>query len=191
LRGTTPISIDRLKAGSAVTVKISDSEIVQIIASGTEDTITGELTSITSTKTGTLWQITKTDGTVVSLKLDENAAAYSGTKAVLLSDIKVGDQVSVVVYADTITEIHLKSAVASSDKVTGSIIAIDFSKRTITLLTPENKLIYINITTVSSVIYAGTGVMIEILELKVDDQIVAYGTYKDATHFNATAIIIE
>jgi hypothetical protein len=190
-RGSTTISVDRLKAGNAVTIKMDDCKIVQIISTGTEDTVSGELTSITATKTGTLWVLTKADGTTVSLKLDENAGAYSGTKAILLSDIKVGDEVTVVVYGDTITEIHVKSAVASSDKVIGSVLSVDLNQKVITLLTAENKLIYVNTSGVLSVINSSTGINVRIMDIEPNQQIVAYGAYKDATHFNATSIIIE
>lgn len=191
LRGSTPISIDRLKAGGTVTVMTERGEVKTIVSTGTETTLTGELTSISTTKNGTTWVITADDGIVSSLVLDENAGAYSGTKTILLSDIKVGDRVSVVVYNNIITEVNLNSSVSSSDKVSGAVLAVDAANKVITILTPSGKLVYINISSLVSIINSATGWSVALSGITPDSQIVAYGAYSDSTHFNAVSIIIE
>ncbi len=191
MRGSIAIGVDRLKTGTAVTMKIDDGALAAIILSGTENTVEGELTAVSTTKTGTVWTLTKADGTAVTLKVDENAAAYSGTKSILLTDINVGDTVTVVVYGDTITEIHLKSSVATSKKVTGAVLAVDAQKKTLTLLTSAEKLIYIDASSVVTIIYAGTGRTMNLGNITVNSQLVVYGTYSDASNFKATAIIVE
>jgi len=191
LRGSTPISIDRLKAGGTVTVMTERGEVKTIVSTGTETTLTGELTSISTTKNGTTWVITADDGIVSSLVLDENAGAYSGTKTILLSDIKVGDRVSVVVYNNIITEVNLNSSVSSSDKVSGAVLAVDAANKVITILTPSGKLVYINISSLVSIINSATGWSVALSGISTDSQIVAYGAYSDSTHFTAVSIIIE
>ena len=191
LRGSTPISIDRLKTGGTVTVITEHGEAATIISTGTETTITGELTSISMTKNGTIWVVTADDGTASSLTLDENASAYSGTKAILISDIKVGDRVSVVVYNNIIIEITLNSSVSSSDKVSGAVLAVDTANKVITILTPNGKLVYINISSLVSLINSATGRSVTLDSITPNLQIVAYGAYSDSTHFNANSIIIE
>jgi hypothetical protein len=191
LRGSTAISIDRLKTGGSVTVIIERCEIATIVSTGTETTLTGELTSISTTKSGTVWVVTPDGGAAVTLTLDENASVYSGAKAILLSDIKVGDKVTVVVYNNTITEINLNSAVSSSDKVSGGVLAVDATSKVITILTPNGKLVYINISAVLSIISSATGRSVTLSAITTDSQIVAYGAYSDSTHFSANSIIIE
>ncbi len=191
LRGSTPISIDRLKTGGAVTVMLERCEVATIVSTGTEATRTGELTSISATKSGTVWVITADDGTAVSLTLDENAGVYSGSKSILPTDIKIGDRVSVVVYNNVITEINLTSSVTSADKVTGGVLALDAAKKIVTMLTPAGKLVYINTSSVVTIVSAGTGRSAALSSITPDSQIVAYGAYSDSTHFNAKLIIIE
>ena len=191
LRGTTAVSIDRLKVGGAVTVVLERCDVVTIISTGTETTFSGELTSITTSKSGTVWVVTAEDGTDRSLTLDENAGVYSGTTSILLSDIRVGDRVTVVVYNNIITEINLTSAVSSSDKVSGSVLVMDSAKKIVTVLTPAGKLVYINVSSVMSVISAATGRNVALSGITPDTRIVAYGGYSDSTHFNANSIIIE
>ncbi|NLA87789.1 MAG: S-layer homology domain-containing protein [Clostridiales bacterium] len=191
LRGSTPLSIDRLKTGGAVTVMLERCQVATIVSTGTETTRTGELTSISATKSGTVWVITADDGTALSLTVDENAGVYSGSKSILLSDIKIGDRVSVVVYNNVITEINLTGSVTSSDKVTGSVLALDAAKKIVTMLTPTGKLIYINTSSVVTIVGAETGRSAALSSITPDTQIVAYGVYSDSTHFNAKLIIIE
>ena len=69
LRGETEISIDRLTVGDEVDVTLESCAIVSIDVKGEEDTITGELTSITTTANGTglgaqdhRWEYNDADG---------------------------------------------------------------------------------------------------------------------------------
>ncbi len=189
LRGGSEISIDRLNTGDAVTVTLESCAIVEISVEGEEDTITGELTSIITTTDGTNWVLATDDGTV-SYLIDENAAAYSGTTSILLSDIQVGDTVSVVVYGDTITEVYLQSALTSSEKVTGSVLAVDTSSKTIMILTASDKLVYIDASSVVTIISATTGSTMKLSAIETNSAIVAYGEYSSSTNFEAVSIIV-
>jgi len=190
-RGNTEISIDRLKTGSTVTITAEDGEIVSIIAAASENTITGELTSISTTKSGTVWVITRDNGSTATLTLDENASAYSGKTTIMLSSIQVGDQVSVVVYDNIITEIYLQSTTSTATKITGAVLAVNTKDRVVTILTATEKLIYVNANSYKAIIKASTGSSISLSALVENDFIVAYGSYADATNFKAVTIIVE
>lgn len=190
-RDDTIISIDRLKTGNAVTVTIEDCEVTSIIAVGSADTITGELISITTNKNGTVWVVKDDDGNESSLTLDESAGVYSGSKAILLSDIQVGDDVTVVVYDNTITEIYLQNSASTSAKITGKVLDVDAYKKQIMILTSSDKLLYVNTSSVISMISADTGKAISLTSIQVDSQLVAYGAYTNSTNFTAISIIIE
>lgn len=190
-RGTTAITIDRLSVGESVTVTVKNCAVTTIVTESSENSITGELTSITSTTDGTKWVITQTDGTVSTLTVDENTGVYRGSTAILLSDIQAGDTVTVVVYGSTITEIYLVSSTNSSTKVSGKVLTTDTSKRIITVLTDSNKLVYVDTTAVGYMINADTGRSITLSTIAADAKIVAYGTYTNSTSFSAKSIVIE
>ena len=190
-RDDTAISIDRLKTGNSVTVSIEDCEVTSIVTNGSEDTITGELISVTSDKNGTVWVVEDEDGTETSLALDENVGVYNGTTSILLSDIQVGDEITVVVYDGTITEIYLLSSTSSSTKVTGTVLNVDTTEKQIMIITASDKLVYIDYSSVKSIINTSTGKTVSISAVEVDEQIVAYGSYSDSTNFTATAIVLE
>ena len=191
LRGETEISIDRLSIGDEVTITVEDCAVASVVAEGTEDTLTGQLTSITTTVDGTKWVITASDGTATTLTVDENAGVYSGSTAILISSIKVGDTVSVVTYASTITEVNLESSATTTSKVSGTVLAVSTTDKKITILTQSGKLIYVSTSSVSSILNASTGTTLKIGAIPVNSQLVAYGTYSNSTTFTAKSIVVE
>ncbi len=125
------------------------------------------------------------------MTLDENASAYSGKTTIMLPSIQVGDQVSVVVYDNIITEIYLQSTTSTATKITGAVLAVNTKDRVVTILTATEKLIYVNANSYKAIIKASTGSSISLSALVENDFIVAYGSYADATNFKAVTIIVE
>ena len=190
-RGTNSITFDRLNVGNKVTVTIDNCAVTNIKIEGTATTAAGELTKITSSSTGTVWTIKSSTGAETAYTLDDDAAVYSGTTEIALTDIKIGDSVTVDVYDNVITEVHVQSVVSSSTKITGKVLTIDANKYQLLILTTDEKLIYINISSAVSIINAKTGVSVYYTYIPVNSELVAYGTYTDTRTFAAKSIIIE
>jgi len=190
-RGSAAIGIDRLNVGDEITVTLDDCKVTAITAVGTENTLTGELTSITETTSGIQWTIKQDNGEAVTLSVDESAGVYHGTTAILRSDIHAGDRVSVVVVGSTITEITLLSAITSADKVSGSVLLVNATSKTVTILTASGKLVYLDLKSVVSIISAETGRAVSLSSLAVNSGIVAYGSYSNSSTFKAVSIIVE
>jgi hypothetical protein len=189
-RGDTPVSIDRLSVGSKVIVTVEDSKIKSITTEESEDTITGELLSVTTTTDATAWVIEDKNKKSWTLTLDANVSVFNGSSAILLSAIGVGATVKATVYGDTITEIYLISAAASTSKVTGTVLAVDATKKTVTILV-SGKLVYINASSVISIIKASTGRTVGLTGIAAEATLVAYGSYTNSVNFNAVTVILE
>ena len=190
LRGKTEISVDRLSVGNKVALTIENFKIDEISTEGSENTISGELTSITSTTSGTQWVIATSSGSV-TLTLDKNAGVYSGKTAILLTDVHAGDSVQVVYYGSTITDVYLIRSTNSSSKLTGTVLAVNTSKEIITVLTTSDKIVYVDADSVSYIINAANGKSMTLSYLNDDSQIVAYGAYTDSTNFAAKLVVVE
>ncbi|HBR07306.1 MAG TPA: hypothetical protein DD735_00250 [Clostridiales bacterium] len=149
------------------------------------------LTAITTTVSGTQWGLTAADGSTMTLDIDVNAGVYSGTSAILLSSIQVGDTISAVVYGGTATEIYLVSSVSSTTKVSGTVLLVNTQTRFITILTPAQKMVYIDAGSVASIISADTGRSMSLSSIGADSNLVVYGTYSSSNTFTAKSIIIE
>ena len=189
-RGDKVIGIDQLKTGNTITVVFATSKVTSIAAAGTGGTITGTLSSLTTSESGTVWVLT-VNGVKTTYAVDDYVSVYNGTTAISLSDIHVGDQVSVVVYDNTITDISLVSTTVSSTKVTGTVLKVDTNNQLITLLTTSNKLIYVKTSSVASMIVASTGNYTYLSSIAVNSKLTAYGAYSDSKTFAAKSIIVE
>ena len=190
-RGDTVISLDRLKVGDTVSVTRKNFAVSLIQEAGTENEVTGELTSVTTTTSGTNWVITTDSGSTMTLSVDEEVSVYNGSTSILLSDIQVGDTVKVVIYDSTITEIYLQSQMASSTKVSGTVLNVDASNKQITVLTSSNKLIYIKVTSSTTILATSTGKTVSLSSVSSKSSLAAYGSYSSSTVFTATSIVIE
>ncbi|NLH01135.1 MAG: S-layer homology domain-containing protein [Clostridiales bacterium] len=190
MRGDKTITVDSLKTSTNVTVKFDKCKVYSITAKGTGNTVTGELTSYTASSGGTVWVITS-NGKSSSYTLDENVSVYSGNTAIPLSNIHIGDQLSVVVYGNIITEVYQLSSTSSSTKVEGTVLKVDTANQIITMLTPSEKLIYIKTNSLVSIIVAKTGYSTYLSSIAANSKLTAYGAYSDAKTFEAKSIIIE
>lgn len=191
-RGSNTVSIERLAVGDELTVTVEDCEVKELSTAASESTIDGTLTSIVTTTNGTTWVITDTSGSTQTFEVDASAGVYQGSKSILLSDIQAGDTISVVAAGGVITEVYLKSSNGNtSTKFTGTVLAVDTSKKSIMALTASGKLVYISTASVSSILNTATGDTIKLSALKANSQIIAYGSYADSTNFTATSIVIE
>ena len=189
-RGDKTLSIDQLKTGNSITVVFASCKVASITASGTGGSVSGVLSSFTTSESGTVW-VLNVNGVKTTYAVDDYVSVYNGTTAISLSDIHVGDQVSVVVYGNTITDISLVSTTVSSTKVTGTVLKVDTTNQLITVLTASNKLIYVKTSSVVSMIVASTGNYTYLTSIAVNSKLTAYGAYSDSKTFTAKSIIVE
>lgn len=189
-RDTTEISIDRLSTGDEVVIDVSKGRIRSITTTAKEATLTGEITSVVMTTSGTSWVIKSDDGETATYLLDRAANAYSNNKAIDISTIGVGDKVAVVVYSNVITEVYLVSPYVSTEKLNCSVLMVDSSKRELTVLAAD-KLIYVDCLNLSYIIDAATGKSVTLASIDQGNSLVVYGSYSSATAFTASSIIIE
>ena len=190
-RGSLNITVDRLSEGESIKATIKGGEVTRISTEGKDANMTGTLTIITRTITDTTWTVKGEDGTSATYAIDSAAAAFNGETAIRLDTINPGDEVSIIVTGGIITEVNLqKSASPAADKLTAEVLAVDPTNRILTVL-KDGKLTYINCKKTSSFLNSETGKTMNFSSLAAGDMIVAYGTFKDSTNFEATSIVIE
>ncbi len=188
MRGDSEITIDRLAIGDEVTIELNAAVPVSIEASASRKGIEGELVAITSTATGTSWTIEE-DGDSSTYMLDALADAYIGEKDVDISDVKIGDKISILIYGNVITEVEILSEYSSTDKISGTIIVVDEDADQLTLLS-NNRLIYVDARG-ATIISAETGTTHSIDDLRAELTVTIYGDSTSNTSMDATSIIVE
>lgn len=184
------ITIDQLSAGTKLTAYFESGSFTKIVAEGTENTLTGVLNSTTDTLDGTTWEL-RIGTSFVKLQLDDNVSVYRGTKSIKLSDIKLGDTITVTVYNDRISSITLDSTKpTTTTKLTGEVLKVDTSARQVTILV-NDKLYYVDVPGGTIIVNSANGKEIGLSLLSQNSTVLFYGSYTGSTTFAATLVIIE
>ncbi|MCR4804231.1 MAG: S-layer homology domain-containing protein [Clostridia bacterium] len=190
-RGSMAITVDRLSEGQAIKATVKGGEVQTITTEGKDATATGILDAVTRSRTSTTWTIEDEDGKKTVYLLDSSAVAYSGKTSVKIDSINPGDEVSLVVSGGYITEITLSKAYTpSSDKLNAEVLAVNSKERVLTTLV-NGKLLYIDCSDAGSLINGVTGKSLSFSAFREGDLIVVYGSYKDASTFEATSVVVE
>lgn len=190
-RGSRAITVDRLRTGDEVTLTVSGVTVTGISIADKGTTVSGELTVITKTASGTSWTLKKSDGSTVTYNLGDGVVAYSNSTELNVSDIMIGDAVTVTIFGNVIDEVRRDSStVSAANQLNGSMILVNTSDYTSTLLTPNGKLVYINTSSLMWIIYADTGSRISLSSLPTGSHVVIYGSYSTPTLFVARVMIV-
>ena len=193
LWGSTAISVDRLAAGMEVTVTVVGNEIDKIVAKDTTETVRGTLTTVLATSSGTTWTILDDTGINHTLTLSPSVTIYYNGQMVLASTVQAGDLVSAKTVGDTILSVDLLTSNGdSSRKLTGTVLSVDTRDKQLTLLNNvSQRLVYVDVDNSVTILNAATGRTLRLSDLKADQVLTVYGSYTDASTFDAVTILIE
>lgn len=193
LWGSTAISVDRLAAGMEVTVTVVGNEIQKIVAKDTTETVRGTLTTVLATSSGTTWTILDDTGLNHTLTLSPSVTIYHNGQMVLPSTVQAGDLVSAKTVGDTILSVDLLTSNGdSSRKLTGTVLSVDTHDKQLTLLNNvSQRLVYVDVDSSVTILNAATGRTLRLSDLKADQVLTIYGSYTDASTFDAVTILIE
>ncbi|MBQ3405537.1 MAG: S-layer homology domain-containing protein [Oscillospiraceae bacterium] len=188
-RGDTAITIDMLSVGDLVSVSMVKGAADVITTVNTQEELSGVLSSITSTTSGTEWVIVDNEGAKHTFTVDPMAKVSDGKKELQISDVKAGDSVTVTLFDSTITEVRLAQTVTAISKISGTVLAVDTVEKKITLL-DDNKLIYVS---AGSPVIADAvkGVALKLSGISENSKRTVYGTFENSTTIKATVVIVE
>ncbi len=190
-RGTLEVSVERLTLGDKVTVTVTDGTVATIVTDAEEGDVSGVITGITTTASGTTWFISDETGKTNSYVVDSGAVAYDGADSIALSSIALGDVVDVVLYDDMITVVYLMESETNANKITATVLHADQGDKLITAQMSSGSLVYVSTAKAGAVILASTGKNYSLSSMDEGDKLVAYGTYTDVSSFQASTVIIE
>lgn len=192
LWGTSTISVDRLSAGMNITATAKGATIEKLVVEDTTETIRGTLNTVLATSSGTTWTVVDETGRSHSLTLSPTATITQNGKVILPSAVQAGDTVSIKAMGSSIVAVELLNSTGNSaKKVNGTILSLDTTKKQITLLNSQQRLVYIDVSGTVSYLNGATGQSIRLTDLKVDQAITVYGSYTNTSAFTAATIVLE
>ena len=179
--------LTRLQEGDLLTIRIRDGEIKEI-ATDTDakaETTEGTVTSISQTSDG--YHLTvEEDGDINSYGVSPYVTVTKDKKKAALTDLRVGDSVTLTLSGKTITDIVIEEAATNSDSLTGKVLLVDTSARQ--LLVQDDGLVYVN--TKDATIVSSTGGSITLSKVEEGDTVLIYGSRVSNSELNATLITV-
>ncbi len=191
-KGNVDTSIDLVRVGDEATIDVEFAEAVAINISGDLEELEGTLSASTTTSSGTSWVIYDEYGDEYDLYISDSTAAYQNGSSIELSSIAVGSSVSVQYAGSDILSVDLISGqISSSNKVQGTVVALDSSAKTCTVLTTEGKLVYVSASGVGSILKVSTGRTTTFGSIAENTLVIVYGSYTSSSQFTADSMVIE
>ena len=188
-RGTVSYNngISKLKSGDVVEVTVESGVVKEIYSEANEAAVTGTVTSITQTTSGYSITVQTTGSGTTSYSVSPTVTVTKNNADAAITDLHVGDTVSIVAYGGEITDITISATTASSGSVTGTVQFVDTSARQLILLC-NGTLVYVNVPSSATVVSSTEGT-IYLAKIAVGTYVTAYGTAVSSTEYNATTVV--
>lgn len=190
-RGSEECGLDKLKVGDDVTITVKKCVVSTIATEGQEADISGEITLITKSASGTTIAVKSEDGTQQSYVVSSSVSVWDGDNAINFSDLEIGYIISLAVYDDEVTDIYLEDDSAVNEgELTGTVLSVDTANFTVILLKADGSIVYVYVPN-SAMVTSIDGGILKLAKVTVNDKLVVYGAYDGATNFNATVVIVK
>gem|GEM_PF-240105 len=185
VRNNELVDLDDLVVGDTLSVVISNGSIIHIsvtkAASVTDGQRTGTVTAVSSGKI----TVSK-DGSTAELAVASDVVVVRNNQVAKYSDVKVGDQVTIVIAQGKVVHITVTTPVAESGSVNGTVTAVASGKLTIT---KDNKATELAVD--NNVVVIRNGLLGKYSDLKVGDQVTAVIVLGKVVHVTVTTPAAE
>lgn len=192
VRDDVDSTVDKLRTGDEVEVTVRYNEVTRIVAHTQSVNVTGTIDRIIQEKTGYTLDMTLTSGEEVSYAVNSTVSVMQNGKSVALSTLKPGYRLGMAVNGDQVTSIEIQQAVNSGNKLSGSIIYVDYIEDVIYLRavtdTGDEEMVTVAITGSTIILDVATSEELALRELKSSDIVEVNGAYS-GTVFKATIIL--
>ncbi|HIY20946.1 MAG TPA: S-layer homology domain-containing protein [Candidatus Flavonifractor merdigallinarum] len=189
-RNGTRTTIDRLKNGDQVQLTVRYQKVSAIEAQAQSANASGTISSVTMDTQGTSITVALTGGGSATYLVREGVSVTQNGKAVAISSLKPGYQISMVVDGDQVLSIEVDKNAQSSNQLTGTVLYVNTSNREILLQTTDSSGVTnaITVNVSSAELRSAAGGALSIGNLAIGNQVLVFGAY-DGLTFQATLLI--
>ncbi len=180
----------QIKAGDAVKVTVRFNAVTLVESEAQEANLKGTITRIVQESTGSTIEVRLEDGTTAAYSVTSGVSITAGGKAVALSALRVGYRLSMLVSGDRLIAVEVDSTAAAADKITGTVLFVNTSDKTILLQVSDSSIVTVGIKADTRLITV-TGDTFTLYSLAGEAgkaEIEAYGQY-DGLEFTANVVL--
>lgn len=185
-------TVDKLRVGDEVEFTIRYGEVTRIEATTQNVNLTGTVERIIQEKSGYTLEMLLSDGEKVSYTVDSTVSVTQNNKEVALSSLKPGYKLGLAVNGDQVVAIEIQQAVNSGNKVSGTILYVDYAEDIIYLRattdTGGEEMVTVSVPSTAVILSAATGKSLVLRDLDTGNVIEVNGSYS-GTIFQATVIL--
>lgn len=185
-------TVDKLRVGDVVEFTIRYGAVTRIKATTQNVNLTGTVERIIQEKSGYTLEMLLSDGEKVSYTVDSTISVTQNNKEVALSSLKPGYKLGLAVNGDQVVAIEIQQAVNSGNKVSGTILYVDYAEDIIYLRavtdTGGEDIVTVSVPSSAVILNASTGGTLVLRDLDTGDSIEVNGSYS-GTIFEATIIL--
>ena len=185
-------TVDKLRVGDEVVFTIRYGDVTRIEAITQNVNLTGTVERIIQEKSGYTLEMLLSDGEEVSYTVDSTVSVTQNNKEVPLSSLKPGYKLGLAVNGDQVVSIEIQQAVNSGNRVSGTILYVDYAEDIIYLRattdTGSEEMVTVEVPSSAVLLSASTGKSLVLRDLGSGDIIEVNGAYS-GTIFQATVIL--
>ena len=185
-------TVDKLRVGDEVEFTVRYGDVTRIEATTQNVNLTGTVERIIQEKSGYTLEMLLSDGEKVSYTVDSTISVTQNNKEVALSSLKPGYKLGLAVNGDQVVAIEIQQAVNSGNKVSGTILVVDYAQDIIYLRavtdTGGEDIVTVSVPSSAVILSASTGKSLVLRDLDSGNIIEVNGSYS-GTIFEATVIL--
>ena len=185
-------TVDKLRVGDEVVFTIRYGEVTRIEATTQNVNLTGTVERIIQEKSGYTLEMVLSDGEEVSYTVDSTVSVTQNSKEVALSSLKPGYKLGLAVNGDQVVAIEIQQAVNTGNKVSGTILYVDYAEDIIYLRATTDaggeEMVTVEVPSSAVILNASTGGSLDLRDLDTGNVIEVNGSYS-GTIFRATIIL--
>lgn len=185
-------TVDKLRVGDEVVFTVRYGDVTRIEATTQNVNLTGTVERIIQEKTGYTLEMLLSDGERVSYTVDSTVSVTQNNKEVALSSLKPGYKLGLAVNGDQVVAIEIQQAVNTGNKVSGTILWVDYAQDLIYLRattdTGSEEMVTVEVPSSAVILNASTGKSLVLRDLDTGNVIEVNGSYS-GTIFEATIIL--
>ena len=185
-------TVDKLRVGDEVEFTVRYGDVTRIEATTQNVNLTGTVERIIQEKSGYTLEMLLSDGERVSYTVDSTISVTQNNKEVALSSLKPGYKLGLAVNGDQVVAIEIQQAVNSGNKVSGTILVVDYAQDIIYLRavtdTGGEDIVTVSVPSSAVILNASTGKSLVLRDLDSGNIIEVNGSYS-GTIFEATIIL--
>lgn len=185
-------TVDKLRVGDEVEFTVRYGDVTRIEATTQNVNLTGTVERIIQEKSGYTLEMLLSDGERVSYTVDSTVSVTQNNKEVALSSLKPGYKLGLAVNGDQVVAIEIQQAVNTGNKVSGTILWVDYAQDIIYLRattdTGSEEMVTVEVPPSAVILNASTGKSLVLRDLDTGNVIEVNGSYS-GTIFEATIIL--